>query len=146
MAWWKRRAVHICEVCGAKMRTGSAILIEQDYWVGGERKTVRDICEACRQRHFPRAEEVLARLRDGDAEERASAARELARPLPLGNVRRFTRCPRAGGMAVPRRAGNHQGAGRAWRACGRERADRRRRHRTPRPDQRRTRRVLPAAG
>src|SRR4051794_8736060 len=86
MTWGKRKPVAICEVCGAKLPTGSAILIEQGYYVGGKRKTVRDVCEACRQRLFPKAEEVLARLRDGDAEVRAEAARELARHRQWGTV------------------------------------------------------------
>jgi hypothetical protein len=62
------------------MQTGSAIWTEHRIDLpGGETKNVKVICEACRKLHLPRVEEVLARLRDGDATARAEAARELAR-------------------------------------------------------------------
>jgi hypothetical protein len=89
MVWWTKKSV--CEICGTKIPTGwSAILIEKDYYVGSERKTVRDVCEHCRQHHFPTAEEARAQLRDGNTEERAAAARELARHRhwnPAGDLR-----------------------------------------------------------
>ncbi|MGP3959581.1 HEAT repeat domain-containing protein [Nonomuraea sp. 3N208] len=96
MAWWKRKAR--CELCGAKLRTGSALSrYEQVYVAEGKTKVVRFVCEACWQRHLPIAaevevrfrrenpfEDVCARLRDGDAQVRATAARQLAR---LGDKR-----------------------------------------------------------
>jgi HEAT repeat protein len=91
MAWWKKKAVTICEICGTRLPAGtSAILIEKDYFVGGARKTVRDVCEGCRRRHLPTADEARAQLRDGDTEVRIAAARELARHRhwkPAGDLR-----------------------------------------------------------
>lgn len=55
-AWWKKKAA--CELCGAKLPTGSALLVEQVYEVGDETKVVRDVCEPCRQRHFRPAEQL----------------------------------------------------------------------------------------
>jgi hypothetical protein len=45
-----------------------------------------DVCKACRERHFLKPEEVLARLRDGNAEARAAAVRELARLAEFWNT------------------------------------------------------------
>lgn len=96
MAWWKRKAR--CELCGAKLRTGSVLSEYKSVYVGeGKTKVVQCLCEACWQRHLHIAaeaearfrrenpfEDVCARLRDGDAHVRAAAAAQLAR---LGDKR-----------------------------------------------------------
>ncbi|WP_192810249.1 HEAT repeat domain-containing protein [Actinomadura rudentiformis] len=98
MAWWKRKPVTRCELCSTKLPAGSVIAgFEQVYVADGETKLIELICDACWQRHLPFAaeadarfrrenpfEEVCARLRDGDAEVRGTAARQLAR---LGDER-----------------------------------------------------------
>lgn len=93
MSWWRRNTVPRCELCSAKLPTGSVIAgPERVYAADGETRSVFRVCAACRRRHLALAaeaevrfrrensvEDVCARLREHDEKVRFTAAGQLAR-------------------------------------------------------------------
>jgi PBS lyase HEAT-like repeat-containing protein len=94
MVWWKWKTRVHCDVCDAKLPTGSVRTDRHFVYVaeGEPTEWVNNICEACWQHHlsidakveacFRRENPVMdvcAQLRDGDPETRRRAAWKLGR-------------------------------------------------------------------
>lgn len=80
MAWWKSKAIAVCEHCGAKLRAGSAITGREEIYIAsdGKLRWVSDLCkDCCRFLRENVIEEARGQLRGDDAAVRADAARQL---------------------------------------------------------------------